>query len=98
MANEYFYPAIKPFDSGTLLVDSPHELYYEQCGNPNGEPILFLHGGPGAGCSELDRCFFDPAHFRIVIFDQRGSGRSTPVGDISNNSMPDTVKDIEQLR
>jgi len=78
MANQYFYPAIAPYDTGSLTVDEPHELYYEQCGNPDGDPILFLHGGPGAGCSEIDRRFFDPQHFRIVLFDQRGSGRSTP--------------------
>ncbi len=98
MANQYFYPQIEPYDTGRLSVDEPHELYYEQCGNPDGDPILFLHGGPGAGCTEIDRRFFDPQHFRIVLFDQRGSGRSTPVGDISNNSMADTTRDIEQLR
>ena len=98
MTNTHFYPALEPFDSGTMTVDSPHELYYEQCGNPDGEPVIFLHGGPGAGCTETDRRFFDPDYFRIVLFDQRGSGRSTPVGDISNNSMADTVRDIEQLR
>jgi proline iminopeptidase len=98
MANQFFYPAIEPYDSGSLTVDDPHELYYEQCGNPDGDPILFLHGGPGAGCSEIDRRFFDPEHFRIILFDQRGSGRSTPIGDISNNSMLDTTHDIEQLR
>jgi len=98
MANEHFYPAIEPYATGTLVVDEPHELYWEQCGNPEGEPILFLHGGPGAGCTEFDRRFFDPAHFCIVLLDQRGSGRSRPVGELSNNSMPDTVRDIEQLR
>ena len=98
MANEYFFPAIEPFETGILEVDEPHRLYYEQCGNPEGDPILFLHGGPGAGCSEQDRCFFDPAHFRIILLDQRGSGRSVPVGDISNNTMADTAKDVEQLR
>ena len=98
MANEYFYPAIEPFETGMLSVDEPHELYWEQCGNPDGEPVLFLHGGPGAGCSEQDRCFFDPEHFRIVLLDQRGSGRSTPVGDLTNNTMEHTARDIEQLR
>ena len=81
MANEYFFPPIEPFDTGVLEVDEPHKLYFEQCGNPEGDPILFLHGGPGAGCSEQDRCFFDPVHFRIILLDQRGSGRSVPVGD-----------------
>ncbi|MDH3903823.1 MAG: prolyl aminopeptidase [Xanthomonadales bacterium] len=98
MANEYFFPPIEPYETGTLEVSDPHELYWEQCGNPEGDPILFLHGGPGAGCSEQDRCFFDPAYFRIVLLDQRGSGRSTPVGDITDNTMADTARDIEQLR
>ena len=98
MANEHFFPDIEPFETGTLKVDEIHELYWEQCGNPEGEPILFLHGGPGAGCSEHDRCFFDPQHFRIVLFDQRGSGRSRPVGDLTDNTMAYTAKDIEQLR
>ena len=98
MANEHFFPPIEPYQTGTLNVSDPHELYWEQCGNPEGEPILFLHGGPGAGCSEQDRCFFDPAHFRIVLLDQRGSGRSTPVGDLTDNTMAHTAQDIEQLR
>jgi proline iminopeptidase len=98
MANEYFFPPIKPFASGTLEVDDPHLLYWEQCGNPEGDPVIFLHGGPGAGCSETDRRFFDPEHFRIILLDQRGSGRSKPVGELSNNSMADTTRDIEQLR
>jgi len=98
MANEHFFPPIEPFDTGTLAVDDPHRLYYEQCGNPYGEPMLFLHGGPGAGCTPIDRRFFDPDHFRVVLLDQRGSGRSHPVGELSNNSMSDTVRDIERLR
>jgi proline iminopeptidase len=98
MANEHFFPPIEPYETGLLKVSEPHELYWEQCGNPDGEPILFLHGGPGAGCSEQDRCFFDPAFFRIILFDQRGSGRSTPVGDLTDNTMDFTAADIEQLR
>ena len=98
MANEHFFPPVEPFENGTLVVSDPHELYWEQCGNPEGDPILFLHGGPGAGCSAQDRCFFDPSHFRIVLLDQRGSGRSSPVGDITDNTMAHTVKDIEKLR
>jgi proline iminopeptidase len=98
MEPDSLFPAIEPFATGTLTVDEPHELYWEQCGNPDGEPILFLHGGPGAGCTAFDRRFFDPAHFRIVLLDQRGSGRSTPVGELGDNSMAHTVKDIEQLR
>jgi proline iminopeptidase len=98
MANEYFFSPIEPFEIGILKVSAPHELYWEQCVNPEGEPIVFLHGGPGAGCSEQDRCFFDPAHFRIVLLDQRGSGRSVPVGDLTDNTMAHTAQDIEQLR
>jgi proline iminopeptidase len=98
MANEHFFPSIEPYASGTLAVDDTHLLYWEQCGNPAGEPILFLHGGPGAGCTVTDRRFFDPAHFRVVLLDQRGSGRSTPVGELSNNTMAATVCDIEDLR
>lgn len=98
MANEHFYPPIEPYETGQMEVGEPHVLYWEQCGNPKGDPILFLHGGPGAGCSENDRCFFDPQYFRIVLLDQRGSGRSTPVGDLTDNTMADTARDIEQLR
>jgi len=98
MANEHFFPPIEPFKTGILKVSTPHELYWEQCGNPQGEPILFLHGGPGAGCSETDRRFFDPAHFHIILLDQRGSGRSVPVGDLTDNTMAHTAGDIEQLR
>jgi len=98
MANEYFFPSIEPFETGTLDIGAPHQLYWEQCGNPQGEPILFLHGGPGAGCSEQDRCLFDPEHFRIVLLDQRGSGRSVPVGDLTDNTMAHTAQDVELLR
>ena len=98
MANQHFYPPIEPFDSGYIRADEPHELYYEQCGNPEGDPVLFLHGGPGAGCTPFDRCFFDPEHFHVILLDQRGSGRSRPVGDLTDNNMSATVRDIEQLR
>jgi proline iminopeptidase len=98
MANEYLYPPIEPFETGSLEVGEPHRLYWEQCGNPEGDPILFLHGGPGAGCTEFDRRLFDPEYFRIVLLDQRGSGRSRPVGDLTDNTMAHTVQDIEQLR
>jgi proline iminopeptidase len=98
MANEHFYPPVEPYDSGRFRSDAPHELYYEQCGKPDGVPILFLHGGPGAGCTPFDRRFFDPSHFRVVLLDQRGSGRSTPVGDLTDNNMAASVRDIEQLR
>ena len=98
MANAHFYPAIEPYESGTLAVDSLHELYWEECGNPRGIPVLFVHGGPGAGCSPFDRRFFDPAAFRIVLFDQRGAGRSRPPGELRDNTPDHLVADIERLR
>ena len=92
------YPEIEPFDSGLLEVDARHRLYYEQCGNPQGKPVVLLHGGPGAGCSAKMRRFHDPGHYRIVLFDQRGSGRSTPHADLVDNTTWDLVADIERLR
>ena len=92
------YPEIAPFDSGMLPVDSRHQLYYEQCGNPNGKPVVILHGGPGAGCGPKMRRFHDPAVYRIVLFDQRGSGRSTPHADLTDNGTWELVADIEMLR
>ena len=98
MANEHFYPEIEPYATGMMPVDDIHTIYWEECGNPEGEPIVFLHGGPGAGATETDRRFFDPAHFRIILFDQRGTVRSTPQGETRNNSIKDLGRDIEQLR
>ncbi|HEY9102372.1 prolyl aminopeptidase [Chitinimonas sp.] len=92
------YPAIEPRRSGMLPVDAIHTLYWEESGNPNGVPVLFLHGGPGAGASPKHRQFFDPAYYRIVIFDQRGAGRSTPVGELRDNTTQHLIADIEQLR
>lgn len=91
------YPKIKPYDSGFLNVDQ-HQVYFEQCGNPNGKPALFLHGGPGGGGSEDVRRFFNPNLYRTVIFDQRGCGRSKPHGCLENNTTWDLVSDIENLR
>ncbi|HKJ02795.1 MAG TPA: alpha/beta fold hydrolase, partial [Longimicrobiales bacterium] len=95
MANPHFFPEIEPYATGTLAVDPPHQLHWEQCGNPDGLPVLFIHGGPGAGCSAFDRRFFDPERFRVVLLDQRGSGRSTPVGDLTLNDPEHLVADFE---
>jgi proline iminopeptidase len=92
------YPEIEPFDQGMLAVDDRHTLYYEQCGNPNGKPVVMLHGGPGAGCSAKMRRFHDPSTYRIVLFDQRGAGRSTPHADLVDNTTWHLVADIEKLR
>lgn len=92
------YPAIEPYSQGFLQVDEIHTLYWEQSGNPDGVPILFIHGGPGGGTSPHHRCFFDPAHYRIILFDQRGAGRSTPLACTINNTLELLVSDIEQLR
>ncbi len=92
------FPPIEPYRSGTLAVDELHTLYWEECGNPDGIPVLFLHGGPGAGLSPRHRRFFNPAAYRIVLFDQRGAGRSTPLGEFRNNTTQDLIADIERLR
>ncbi|MBC3765091.1 prolyl aminopeptidase [Neptunicella marina] len=93
-----FYPAIEPYEHQLLDVGDGHQLYVEQCGNPQGIPMLFIHGGPGAGCSKNDRRFFNPAIFRVVLFDQRGCGRSLPHGELDNNTTSDLVADIEKIR
>ena len=92
------YPAIKPYSTETLAVDSIHEIYVEECGTPEGVPVLFIHGGPGSGCSERDRRFFDPEKYRIVLFDQRGCGRSKPHAELQQNTSTDLVSDIELIR
>jgi proline iminopeptidase len=97
-ARRVLYPEIEPFDSGTLPVSALHTLYYEQCGNPHGKPVVFLHGGPGAGCNAKCRRFFDPKVYRVVLFDQRGCGRSTPHAELRENTTWDLVADIERLR
>ncbi|SFU88685.1 prolyl aminopeptidase [Pseudoduganella namucuonensis] len=92
------YPPLEPHRHGMLPVDALHTLYWEESGNPHGMPVLFLHGGPGAGASPLFRRFFDPAYYRIVMFDQRGCGKSTPLGEYRANTTPLLVSDIEKLR
>jgi len=92
------YPEIEPFDTGRLKVSPLHELYYEQCGNPEGQPVIFLHGGPGAGLVPDYRRFFDSAAYRVILFDQRGSGKSTPHASLEDNTTWHLVADIEQIR
>jgi proline iminopeptidase len=92
------FPEIGPYETGYLPLSGGHVMYWEQAGNPNGRPVLFLHGGPGAGAGAVHRRFFDPNFWRIVIFDQRGAGRSRPLGGLDNNSTSDLVSDIEILR
>ena len=92
------FPEIKPYASHRLKVATPHELHIEECGNAKGLPVLFVHGGPGAGCEEYHRCFFDPNLYRIVLFDQRGSGRSTPHACLEKNTTQDLVADMEAIR
>ncbi len=92
------YPPIEPYRNGRLAVDDLHTLYWEECGNPSGVPVVFLHGGPGAGCSPEHRRFFDPQRYRSVLFDQRGAGRSTPFGETTNNTTAHLVADMEVLR
>jgi proline iminopeptidase len=92
------YPAIEPNHTGYLKVGGGHELYYEESGNPHGKPAVFLHGGPGGGCMDKMRRFFNPEVYRIVLFDQRGSGKSRPHASLENNTTWDLVDDIEILR
>jgi proline iminopeptidase len=92
------YPPIEPFDQGMLPVSPVHSLYYEQSGNPTGKPVVFLHGGPGGGSLTDYRRYFDPASYRIVLFDQRGSGKSTPHANLEENTTWHLVDDIEKIR
>ena len=92
------YPPIEPHAHGFLSVDPPHQLYWEECGRPDGQPALFVHGGPGGGTEPLQRRFFDPAAYRIVLFDQRGCGKSRPHASLEANTTWDLVADIERLR
>jgi proline iminopeptidase len=100
MASEQrvLYPEIEPYRTGRLDVGDGHELYFEEIGNRNGKPVVFLHGGPGGGTEPKHRRYFDPKAYRIVLFDQRGCGRSTPFASLENNTTWDLVSDIEKLR
>src|SRR5215470_9137199 len=92
------YDQIEPYDSGYIRVSPVHELYYEQCGTPNGKPVVFLHGGPGAGLIPDYRRFFDPNAYRVILFAQRGCGKSTPHASLEDNTTWHLVSDIEALR
>jgi len=92
------YPPITPYSSGYLRVSPLHELYYEECGNPQGKPVVFLHGGPGAGINAAARRFFDPKTYRVILFDQRGAGKSRPHASTDDNTTWKLVEDIETLR
>ncbi len=92
------FQEIEPYQHGFLPLDTLHTMYWEQSGNPNGVPVVFLHGGPGAGASPTHRRLFDPNYYRIIVFDQRGAGRSTPLGEIRDNTTPHLINDLELLR
>ncbi|HEX5873103.1 MAG TPA: prolyl aminopeptidase [Pyrinomonadaceae bacterium] len=92
------YPATEPYDTGHIRVSDVHELYYEQCGNPNGKPVVFLHGGPGAGLVPDYRRFFDPEAYHIILFEQRGAGRSRPHASLDDNTTWHLIQDIETIR
>ncbi len=92
------FPAIEPFATGRLKVSGQHEIFYEQVGNPKGVPVLFIHGGPGGGISPDHRRYYDPKHYRVILFDQRGAGQSTPHASLEENTTWDLIQDIEKLR
>lgn len=97
-AVEYLYPPVEPFDQRMMDVSGGHRIYVEQCGNPQGVPVIVLHGGPGGGCSPAMRRYFDPAVYRVILFDQRGCGRSRPHASVEANTTWDLVADIEAIR
>lgn len=97
-ASHFLYPPIDPFDQRTVDVGEGHRVYVEQCGSPDGQPVVVLHGGPGGGCSPAMRRYFDPAHYRVILFDQRGCGRSRPHASVEANTTWHLVDDIELIR
>ncbi|MCF8510121.1 MAG: prolyl aminopeptidase [Rhodobacteraceae bacterium] len=97
-AVDYLYPTIEPFDQRVIEVSDGHRVFVEQCGNPQGVPVLVLHGGPGGGCSPAMRRYFDPSHYRVVLFDQRGCGRSRPHASVEANTTWHLLDDIETIR
>lgn len=99
MKDKYeLFPEIEPYNKGEIKVSDIHTIYYEEVGNPNGKPILFVHGGPGAGTSPTSRRFFDPEFYRIILFHQRGCGKSKPLGELRENTTWDLIKDMEKIR
>ncbi|MCB1530456.1 MAG: prolyl aminopeptidase [Rhodospirillales bacterium] len=92
------FPHLTPYSTGFLDLSHGHQMYWEQSGNPDGVPVLFLHGGPGAGCAPVHRQFFDPEAYRIILYDQRGAGRSTPHGSLEHNTRVHLIRDIKQLQ
>lgn len=92
------YPDIEPYASHSLNTQDGHRVYFEECGNPDGLPVIFLHGGPGSGCKPHHRCFFDPERYRIVLMDQRGTGRSKPAGGLAANDTHHLLADMEAIR
>ncbi len=97
-AVQYLYPPVDPFDQRMMDVGDGHKIYFEQCGNPSGVPVVVLHGGPGGGCSPAMRRYFDPEVFRVILFDQRGCGRSRPHASVKDNTTWHLVADIEAIR
>ncbi len=97
MRRHKLFPKVKPYRHGYLDVGDGHELYYELCGNPKGRPVLYVHGGPGAGCDGKSRRFFNPKKWNIILFDQRGANRSKPFGSVKDNTTKKLVGDIRQL-
>ncbi len=92
------FPTLEPYATRSLQVQAPHEIYLEECGNPEGLPVIFVHGGPGGGCTTDNRRFFDPARYRIVLFDQRGCGRSRPHAELAHNTTQALIEDMERIR
>jgi proline iminopeptidase len=98
MIRDALFPEIEPYRTGNLQVSPRHSLYFEEAGNPKGAPVLFLHGGPGAGINPKHRRYFDPSHYRVILFDQRGAGRSRPHAEILENTTDHLIDDIEKIR
>lgn len=96
--DDYLYPPLAPNHSGRLVLDHLHTMYWEECGNPRGVPVVFLHGGPGGGVAADHRRYYDPEFYRIVLYDQRGAGQSTPLGELGDNTTQHLIADLERLR